>query len=335
MAGAARKPRRPTSIQARQGSCFMSSTHAGSIGRKPGIAGIFDYRTRLTVSLLAPVLLFFVVFNTIPTLWLLGLSFYNYSLTSGMPPEFIGFRNFVQIFNNRNGIWFDLSRTFLFVGLGVTIQTSLGLLLGFLFWGSKAMPGRRIALTMLFTPMVLTPVATGTFFRFIYDPDFGVLNWLLHDLFGMQPIAFLTNPATAYWSVLAVDCWMWTPFMTLMTLAALGSVPKAELEAAEVDRIPWHKRLTLVVWHHGKFILMLGVLLRTIDSFKTLDLIIPMTKGGPGQATRLVAMELNKQAFESFNIGWSSAYSVLLLLVSIAMTSVFIYILNLRRRRRA
>ena len=247
-----------------------------------------------------------------------------------MPPEFIGFRNFVQIFNNRNGIWFDLSRTFLFVGLGVTIQTSLGLLLGFLFWGSKAMPGRRIALTMLFTPMVLTPVATGTFFRFIYDPDFGVLNWILHGVFGLQPIAFLTNPATAYWSVLAVDCWMWTPFMTLMTLAALGSVPKAELEAAEVDRIPWHKRLTLVVWHHGKFILMLGVLLRTIDSFKTLDLIIPMTKGGPGQATRLVAMELNKQAFESFNIGWSSAYSVLLLLVSIAMTSVFIYILNLR-----
>jgi len=123
--------------------------------------------------------------------------------------------------------------------------------------------------------------------------------------------------------------------MTLMTLAALGSVPKAELEAAEVDRLPWRKRLTLVIWHHGKFILMLGILLRTIDSFKTLDLIIPMTKGGPGQETRLVAMEVNKQAFESFNMGWSSAYSVLLLLISIAMTSVFIFILNLRRRRHA
>lgn len=287
----------------------------------------------MVFTLLAPVLLFFIVFNTIPTLWLLGLSFYNFSLTSGMPPEFIGPRNFVQIFNSRNGIWLDLSRTFTFVACGVGIQTVLGAALGFLFWGSRDMPGRRIALTMLFAPMVLTPVATGTFFRFIYDPTFGVLNAISHGLFGTGPIDFLGNPAIAFWAVLAVDCWMWTPFMTLMTLAALGSVPKAELEAAEIDRVPFARRLSLVIWHHGKFILMLGILLRTIDSFKTLDLIIPMTKGGPGQQTRLVAMEVNKQAFESFNMGWSSAYSVLLLLISIAMTSVFIYVLHLRRRR--
>ena len=303
--------------------------------RRSSFARALDSRANLIVALLAPVLIFFILFNTIPTLWLLGLSFYNYSLTSGSPPAFVGFRNFIQIFNNRNNIWADLARTFTFVVWGVSIQTVLGLLLGFLFWGSKDMPGRRVALTMLFTPMVLTPVATGTFWRFIYDPDFGILNVILHSLTGSRPINFLSEPETAYWAVLAVDCWMWTPFMTLMALAALGSVPKAELEAAEVDRLPWRKRLTLVIWHHGKFILMLGILLRTIDSFKTLDLIIPMTKGGPGQQTRLVALELNKQAFESFNMGWSSAYSVLLLLISIAMTSVFIFILNLRRRREA
>lgn len=314
----------------RPGDFRMRSTPTGS-----GVRHRLGDRRVLVLSLLVPVLSFFVVFNTIPTLWLLGLSFYNYSLTSGMPPQFIGFRNFIQIFNNRNSIWGDLSRTFMFVGLGVSIQTILGALLGFLFWGSKNMPGRRVALTMLFVPMVLTPVAAGTFFRFIYDPDFGVLNFILHGLFGARPIALMVDPATAFWAVLAVDCWMWTPFMALMTLAALGAVPKAQLEAAEVDRVPWYGRLRLVIWHHGKFILMLGVLLRTIDSFKTLDLIIPMTKGGPGQQTRLVAVELAEQAFESFNMGWSSAYSVLLLLISIAMTSVFIFILHLRRRRHA
>ncbi|WP_244488026.1 sugar ABC transporter permease [Aureimonas sp. Leaf454] len=294
---------------------------------------LLDDRKTLVAVLLAPVILFFVVFNTIPTLWLLGLSFYNFSLTGGMPPDFVGFRNFIQIFNSKNAIWYDLSRTFTFVLFGVGIQTVLGAALGFLFWGSKDMPGRRLALTLLFAPMVLTPVATGTFFRFIYDPTFGVLNAMANGLFDTGPIDFLGNPSIAFWAVLAVDCWMWTPFMTLMTLAALGSVPKAELEAAEIDRVPFHRRLSLVIWHHGKFILMLGILLRTIDSFKTLDLIIPMTKGGPGQQTRLVAIELNKQAFESFNMGWSSAYSVLLLLISIAMTSVFIFVLNLRRRR--
>ncbi|MCW6511162.1 carbohydrate ABC transporter permease [Lichenifustis flavocetrariae] len=313
----------------------VSGSPRSSRLRRTRVAQALDNRGTLIATLLVPVLIFFVLFNTIPTLWLLGLSFYNYSLTSGSPPSFVGFRNFIQIFNNRNNIWADLSRTFTFVVFGVGIQTVLGLALGFLFWGSKEMPGRRVALTMLFTPMVLTPVATGTFFRFIYDPDFGVLNVILHGLFSTRPINFLSEPGTAFWAVLAVDCWMWTPFMILMALAALGSVPKAELEAAEVDRLPWRKRLTLVIWHHGKFILMLGILLRTIDSFKTLDLIIPLTKGGPGQETRLVAMEVNKQAFESFNMGWSSAYSVLLLLISIAMTSVFIFILNLRRRRGA
>ncbi len=293
---------------------------------------VLDDRRFLTFALLVPVLAFFVVFNTIPVLWLLGLSFHKFSLISGMPPQYIGFRNFVDIFYDKNGIWSDLNRTFLFVGVGVTVQTVLGVLLGFLFWGSRDMPGRRIALTLLFTPMVLTPIATGTFFRFIYDPTFGVLNAILRGAFGTGSVDFLGDPHLAFWSVLAVDCWMWTPFMTLMTLAALGSVPKAELEAAEIDRLPWRKRLSLVVWHHGKFILMLGVLLRTIDSFKTLDLVIPMTKGGPGQATRLVAVELNKQSFESFNMGWSSAYSVFLLLISIAMTSIFIYVLNRRRR---
>lgn len=290
-------------------------------------------RRMLITALLTPVLLFFLIYNTIPLLWLLGLSFHNFSLTSGRDPNFIGLRNYAGVFFNKGNIWGDLARTFTFVGVGVFLQTLLGIMLGFLFWGSKSMPGRRIALTMLFTPMVVTPVAAGTFWRFIYEPTFGVLNAMLLGLGMEKPIDFLGDPQFAYWAVLAVDTWMWTPFMTLMTLAALGSVPKAELEAAEVDGLSWWRKVKLVVLHHGRFILMLGILLRTIDCFKTLDLVIPMTKGGPGQLTRFVAVELNKQSFESFNMGWSSAYAVVLLLISIAMTSVFIHVLNLRRRR--
>ena len=126
---------------------------------------------------------------------------------------------------------------------------------------------------------------------------------------------------------------MWTPFMVLMTLAALGSVPKAELEAAEIDRLSWSQRLRLVVLHHGKFILMLGILLRTIDAFKTMDLIYDMTYGGPGSTTQLVAMTLYRRAFEAFNMGSSSALAVILLLISIAFTATFLYVLYLRERK--
>ncbi len=297
------------------------------------MAALLGRREVLPTVMLLPVLVFFIIWNTIPTLWLLGLSFYRYSLTSGRPPLYAGLYNYLSILGDA-GIWLDLSRTFVFVFLAVGIETILGLLLGLLFWNSHSLPGRRIALTMLFAPMVLTPVAAGTFWRLIYDPTFGILDSFIRAL-GLPGVGFLQNAGTAFGAVLAVDVWMWTPFMVLMTLAALGSVPKAELEAAEIDRLSWLQRLRLVVLHHGKFILMLGILLRTIDAFKTMDLIYDMTYGGPGSTTQLVAMTLYRRAFEAFNMGWSSALAVILLLISIAFTATFIFVLHWRERRGA
>lgn len=290
-------------------------------------------REVLPILLLLPVLIFFIVWNLIPTLWLLGLGFYRFSLTSGRPPRFAGLYNYRTILNDA-GIWFDLSRTFIFVFCAVAMETLLGILLGLLFWNSHRLPGRRIALTMLFAPMVLTPVAAGTFWRLIYDPTFGVLNYGIRSL-GLASVDFLGNSNVAFGAVLAVDVWMWTPFMVLMTLAALASVPKAELEAAEIDRLAWHQKLRLIVLHHGKFILMLGILLRTIDAFKTMDLIYDMTYGGPGSTTQLVAMTLYRRAFEAFNMGSSSALAVILLFISIAFTATFIFVLHWRERREA
>lgn len=280
--------------------------------------------------LLVPVLVFFIVWNVIPLLWMTGLSFYNYSLITGVPEKFIGLGNFIDIYNNVS-VWNALGRTFAWVFLSVGIETALGVLLGFLFWGSSDLPGRRLALTLLFTPMILTPVAAGTFFRLIYEPTFGVINHLIGQGFGVT-IDFLGNQAWAFASVMLVDIWMWTPFMTLITLAALGSVPQAELEAAEVDRLPWLKRIWYIILPHSKFVLMLGILLRTIDSFKTMDLIYLMTKGGPGNTTELIAIVLWRKAFEGFTMGWSSALAVILLLTAIAFTSVYLYVLNLAER---
>lgn len=301
------------------------------VRRSGGFLAFLGRRSVLPLLLLMPVLLFFIIWNVIPTLWLLGLGFYRFSLTSGHPPRFAGLYNYRSILNDA-GVWLDLSRTFVFVLSAVVTETVLGMALGLLFWNSHKLPGRRVALTMLFSPMVLTPVAAGTFWRLIYDPTFGILNSAIRAL-GFHAVDFLADSSVAFGAVLAVDIWMWTPFMVLMTLAALASVPKAELEAAEIDRLPWHQRLRLVVLHHGKFILMLGILLRTIDAFKTMDLIYDMTYGGPGTTTQLVAMTLYRRAFEAFNMGWSSALAVILLLISIAFTATFIFVLHWRERR--
>lgn len=311
------------------------STEVSSFRKKPSwfskaVRG-YDNSRIFPTSLVVPILIFFIVWNVIPTLWMIGLGFYDYSLITGEPEKFIGLKNFIDIANNST-VWHNFGRTFLWVVLTTGIETVLGVLLGFLFWDSAKLPGRRLALTLLFAPMLLAPVSTGTFFRLIYDPVFGVLNYMV-SLFGGQPIDFLGNQTTAFPSVIMVDIWMWTPFMIMITLAALGSVPKAELEAAKVDRLPWNKRLIYIVWPYGKFVIMLGILLRTIDSFKTMDLVNQMTKGGPGNATELIALGLYRKAFEGFNMGWSSALALLLFFTAIAFTSIYLFVLNKSKQK--
>ncbi len=282
------------------------------------------------VGLLLPVLTFFLVLNVIPTFWLIGLGFYKYSLGRG-EPKFVGIDNFTNIINSPE-LWGAFSRTLRFMMVAVGFEVVLGVALGFLFWGSARMPGRRVALTMLFTPMVIAPVASGLFWKLIYEPTFGIINAVIV-LFGGTRIDFLTNIDWALPAVIFVDIWMWTPFMIMMTLAALGSVPAAELEAAEVDRLSLWYRIRHVILPHAKFILMLGVLLRTIDAFKTTDLVLTMTIGGPGNKTEFIGLALYRQAFNSLDLGRSSAVSLVLLIIAIAFTSIYLYVLNWSKRR--
>ncbi len=292
---------------------------------------IFDDARLLPALLITPVLLFFIIWNVIPTLWMIGLSFYQYQITLPDSLTFLGIENYTDIIRDR-AMWQGLSRTFIWVFFGVGAQTILGMVLGYLFWGSRDMPGRRLALTLLFTPMIVTPVAAGLFFRLIYEPTFGILNWFTQSIFGSE-LLLLQSPELSFWAVLFVDIWMWTPFMILITLAALASVPKAEMEAAEIDRLSWFDRIRFIILPHGKFILMLGILLRTIDSFKTLDLVYLMAV--PGSTTKLIAVLLRESAFEALNVGWSSALAIILLLTAIAFTSIYLYILNLNSKAKA
>jgi len=284
-------------------------------------------------GLLVPVLVFFILMNVVPTIWMLGLSFYNFTLTSAGSPRFIGLDNYEQLASD-GPIWLSIGRTFTFMLIAVAVQTVLGAFVGYLFWRSGKIPGRRLALTLLFTPMLITPLASGLFWRLLLDPVFGLINYVMSVL-GLEKIPFAQDPTWAFPAVLFVDTWMWTPFMALMTLAALGSVPKAELEAAEVDKLSFWQRLIHVIIPYGKFIIILGILLRTIDVFKTMDLVYLMTNGGPGDRTELIAVALYRLAFKSFNLGYSSALAVLPLLIAIALTSIYLFVLNLRTRREA
>lgn len=283
-------------------------------------------------GLLTPALIFFCVFNVIPLMWMLGLSFYDYSLITGRPPDYTGLGNYIALLNSGTA-WLALSRTFLFVLLSVSLTGLFGSLLGLLFWRSKGLPGRRIALTLLFTPMLLTPTSVGVFFGLMLDPAFGVISYIAELITG-HTVAFLSHPISAQVAVLFINVWMWTPFMILITLAALGSVPQAELEAAKVDRLGWLSTLKRVILPHAKFILMLGLLLRTIDAFKATDAVLLLTQGGPGAATTLLGVWIYRVGFNSLDMGTASTLGVVALIIAIGFTSLYLYVLNLRRQEK-
>lgn len=305
-----------------------SLTTTQSINKKGFLFGYLRHYG-FSWGLLAPALVFFCVFNLIPIIWLVGLSFYKYSLISGKPPSFNGLNNFISLLSSYSD-WATFTRTFLFVALTVSLSGLLGSILGLIFWDSNRLPGRRIALTLLFTPMLLTPASVGAFFGLMLNPNFGVISYVSQLITGHR-WDFLSHHTSAEITLLLIDVWMWTPFMTLITLAALGSVPAAELEAAKVDRLGWLATLRRVIFPHAKFILMLGLLLRTIDAFKTTDIVDLLTHGGPGSATKILGMKIYRIGFNSLNMSKASTLGLIALIIAIGFTSLYLYILNYKR----
>ena len=186
--------------------------------------------------------------------------------------------------------------------------TLLGMVLGFPLLGQRPIAGADAS-----PDAALHPDGAAAGRRRHLLPAHPTIRFLASPTSSVEKLVgqrydFLGNKDLAFGATIAVDVWMWTPFMILMTLAALASVPKAELEAAEIDQIPWLKRIWYIILPNGKFILMLGILLRTIDAFKTTDLPYLMTNGGPGNTTESCRSLLYRTGFEAFQMGDASRW---------------------------
>jgi len=206
----------------------------------------------------------------------------------------------------------------------------MGFGLGLLF--NQEIKGKKIMLTLMMAPMIIAPVATGVFFRFMYEPTWGIFGYFLDKLVGVRP-QFLQDARLALPSVILADIWMWSPFMLMMTLAGLQAVPDYLLEAAEVDRLSWWTKFRHIILPTIRPVLVLALLLRTIDAFRLFDKIFVMTGGGPGTATEIVSMSVYRLAFLFFRTGRGSALAMILLVVAIIFTNI--YLLLLRGRRKA
>ncbi|NNF72435.1 MAG: sugar ABC transporter permease, partial [Rhodobacteraceae bacterium] len=240
----------------------------------------------------APTIFLLLAINIFPLIWTIRLSFTNYRANRlTREPEFIGLRNYERILTDSD-IWLNMQATAHFLFWTIFFQVLIGFTLAWLI--NKKFKGNDLWTTIIVLPMMLSPAVVGNFWKFLYQPQIGLFNYIVGFFTGKDPSSFemLGSVDLAPWSIVIVDTWMWTPFVMLICLAGLRSIPDYIYEAAEVDRASKLRQFFTITVPMVLPFLMLAVLFRGIENFKMFDLVVQLTGGGPGSVTELTSINL-------------------------------------------
>jgi multiple sugar transport system permease protein len=273
-----------------------------------------------------PTLIFLIVVNIFPLFYSLFLSFADYSAVAHKPIDWIGIRNYRELLNDPT-IWESFYLTMKYVVISVAGQVLIGFGIALLL--NRNLPAKGLLTTLLLLPMMMSMAIVGLFWKLIYNPSWGIVNYLL----GLGKFEWVSNPDFALLAIAITDIWMWAPFVMLLSLAGLSAIPQYLYEAASIDRASWwftFRRITLPLVSP---LLLIAVIFRTLEAFKTFDLAYIMTGGGPGTATELIAIRLYNMAFPQWQTGRSCALAYILLIMVIGITNIYIKYLNKLKER--
>jgi multiple sugar transport system permease protein len=276
----------------------------------------------------SPTILILLAINIFPLIWTIWLSFTNYRVNRpNNDVEFIGLRNYERILTDPD-TWMTMQATAHFLFWTIVFQVLIGFALAYLI--NKKFKGNDMWTTIIVLPMMLSPAVVGNFWTFLYQPQIGFFNYVVSFFTGVDPASFsmIGDVSLAPWSIVIVDTWMWTPFVMLICLAGLRSIPDSIYEAAECDRASkWRQFWTITIPMVLPF-LMLAILFRGIENFKMFDLVVQLTGGGPGSITELTSINLKREAFEKWRTGFASAYAVILFVTVFGLASIYVKALN-------
>ncbi|KUH95212.1 sugar ABC transporter permease [Mycolicibacterium acapulense] len=265
---------------------------------------------------LLPALIFMIVVTQVPFLFTLYYSTLSWNLVRPGSREFIGLQNYVTVAKDSQFWTVALNTVVLIVGV-VLISAFFGLLLALLL--DRAFLGRGIVRTLLITPFLVTPVAAALIWKTtILDPNNGILNWLL-SLAGIERMDWIGQFPLAMVMVMLI--WQWTPFMMLLILAGLQSMPRDILEAGRVDGANAFQLFRELTLPHLRRFIELGVVLGAIFLVNTFDAIYMMTQGGPGIASANLPFYIYQRAFLGFDIGQAAAMGVVVVVFTIVIAS--------------
>lgn len=270
-----------------------------------------------------PTILFLIVFNIFPLIYSLGYSFTDFRASTNAPANFVGLQNYRTLLNDPF-IWSNFAITAKYVIVSVVGQVVVGFGVALLL--NRDIPFKGLITTLLLLPMMLSMAVVGLFWKLLYDPSFGIINYAL----GIGTFEWLADPDMALYAVALTDIWMWSPFVMLLSLAGLSAVPKHLYEAAAIDRAgPFYTffRITLPLVAP---ILMIAVIFRTMEAFKTFDLAYILTSQ---PTTEVISIRLYKMAFQEWQTGMSCALAYIVLIMVLAITNIYVKYLNKVKER--
>ena len=278
-----------------------------------------------------PTVALLLAINIFPLVWNIYLSFTNYRANQpGRPIKWIGTRNYERLLESSD-VWGYLQTTAHFVCWSIFFQVLFGFGLAWLI--NREFKGHATWTTLILLPMMLSPAVVGTFWTYLYQPQIGIFNTIVNVFVDAGSFTMIGDVDLAPWAIVLVDTWMWTPFVMLICLAGLRSIPDYIYEAAEVDGASqWRQFWTITLPMVMPF-LMLAVLFRAIENFKMFDLVVELTSGGPGSTTELASINLKRTAFESWRTGYSAAFAVILFVTVFGAANVFVKFLNKVKER--
>jgi multiple sugar transport system permease protein len=256
-------------------------------------------------GMLYPLIGLLIVFLVFPTIYAWYLSFHRVYLATYDSPEFFGVMNFWNVIRDSK-FQYSLFYTLEFMTIATSVELIFGLLLAVFF--NRRIAGRRMWISLLLLPMLVSPALIGIMYRLMLNEFVGTIAYYLSDI-------KLLSSSWVGFTVLAIEVLQWTPFTFLILFAALQAVPQQLYEAASIDGAGVVRRLTSITIPSIMPMIIIAALFRGIDAFKTFDMIYVLTAGGPGIRTSTLSIYIYKLAFQEGNLGKATAASLLVLII--------------------
>lgn len=282
------------------------SANAASATYTPTRRKRLGEQQRFMLLLIAPALILMLLFQVLPIVIGANASFRDWTLNDPKK-TWVGLDHYVHVLTDPAFLQVVLPNTFVFMILSVALALVAGISIALLL--NRSFRGQKLVQTVLLLPLMVAPVIAAIMVRWMFNDQFGIVNVVLEAV-GIEGQPWLTQRWSAFTVILLTDVWLWTPWFTLLLLAGLQSLPKEPFEAAAIDGTSrWRvfRHLTLPMLRP---VIVVCIVIRAIDAFRTFDIVWTLTGGGPARSTELFSLYAYVLAFLNLDFGRGSAAAI-------------------------